>query len=67
MPHKIEITEYTETHCGTCLRWHGRGSSPKLCGPYHQIVRIKRGDTSPLRCPACIADEKAQREADHAD
>jgi len=60
MPHKIEITGYTPAHCGYCphldrQRHHCWAYGEHCYGGQYE------------RCPACIANEKAQKEANNAD
>lgn len=61
MPHKIEVSGYDDKFCGECCKWRFSGYAGQyMCNVYDGIL----GPRSPRRrCPACIADEKAQREA----
>lgn len=59
MPHKIEVSGYTETHCGNC--WKRRWATTHyICGIYE--IRLFSDGPYTNRCKTCIADEKAQRE-----
>lgn len=59
--HKIEITGYTETHCGECQFKQGWKA---WCALYRDRLEWCMTATGPERLPDCIADEKAQREGE---
>ena len=62
MSHKIEVGGYTETHCASCPLRRWKAGKRGYCEGYKANL-VCDYPSRLYRHPACIADEKAQREA----
>jgi len=58
MPHKIEVSGYNDEFCGKCTQ---KDTIWSRCRAYNgQWIEAVEFPRRFRRCPACIADEKAQ-------